>query len=545
MSTDRRRFVQLAAAGLAGGVTGAAPRPIPCRIVDSQTGQAIAARVRLVDATGRERVPLGHPEALSADGQEGDVRFQSRRFTYVDGGCLLPADSLPLKYEIVKGYEYLIAEGEIRPEHVVDGSVAISIRRWSSISNAGWYSGDIHIHNIAPGTCRLEMDAEDLHVANILTSDFTFDRDQFEGRVNRFSSRERQIFVGQEFRNNHLGHVCLLGLKQLVEPVKPIQKVHYPLNLGPCERARANGAYVSWAHFPSWPGAENPLDVAMERLDGLEILSQLDPRQFPLYMTQLVPEIAANNGLRLWYRYLNCGFRLTATAGTDKMTTFVTVGANRVFAHVEGEFTYENWIAALKRGCTFISNSPLLRFTVNGREPGSAIDLDSRKTKAVQIEAVAESQLPYHRLDVICNGQVIGEATPSGPRHRAALRLEYPAGQSCWFAARAYEELDGYRAQGIDFTKVHVDRGTLLSNYFGTRRPEAVFAHSSPVYLMRDGKPIRSWDDADYYVRYMDHSIKWLQREANFAKPGDREASIEAFRTSRAVYAARAAEARR
>ena len=31
------------------------------------------------------------------------------------------------------------------------------------------------------------------------------------------------------------------------------------------------------------------------------------------------------------------------------MTTFVTVGANRVYAHVQGEFTYQNWIDALKR----------------------------------------------------------------------------------------------------------------------------------------------------------------------------------------------------
>ena len=72
----------------------------------------------------------------------------------------------------------------------------------------------------------------------------------------------------------------------------------------------------------------------------------------------MVPELAANDGLRLWYRYLNCGFRLTATAGTDKMTTFVTVGANRVFARVDGEFTYQNWIDALKAGRTFITNSP-------------------------------------------------------------------------------------------------------------------------------------------------------------------------------------------
>src|SRR5262245_66289087 len=116
----------------------------------------------------------------------------------------------------------------------------------------------------------------------------------------------------------------------------------------------------------------------MEKLDGLEILCVLEPRELPVYVRKLVPEMTANSGLRLWYRYLNCGFQLTATAGTDKMTNYVTVGANRVFAHVEGEFNYQGWIDALKAGRTFITNSPLLSFTVNGRRPGSGLLLNSK-----------------------------------------------------------------------------------------------------------------------------------------------------------------------
>jgi hypothetical protein len=98
---------------------------------------------------------------------------------------------------------------------------------------------------------------------------------------------------------------------------------------------------------------------------------------------------------------------------------------------------------------------------------------------------------------------------------------------------------------GIDFTTVHIDRGTLLSNYYGTRRPETVFAHTSPVYVMLDGDPIRSWDDANYYIRYMDQSIEWLNREAKFARQSDQQATLEAFRKGRAIYEQRAREARR
>jgi hypothetical protein len=388
------------------------------------------------------------------------------------------------------------------------------------------------------------MDAEDLDVANILTSDFTLDQAEFEGGLNRFSSGRRLIYVNQEFRNNHLGHMCLLNLKRLIEPVKTMQPYKYPLHLRACDETHAQGGYVSWAHFPSWPGVESPLDIAMEKLDGLEILCVIDPRAFPVFMQQVVPELEANHGLHLWYRYLNCGFRLAATAGTDKMTNFVTVGANRVFAHVDGAFTYQNWISALKQGRTFVTNSPVLTFTVDGHDPGATLYFDSDKKRVAQVHAVAESQMPYDRLEIVANGTVVAQATPSGPRHFSEIHFEHRVDRSCWIAARACEDMDAYRKRGVDFQDIHVPRGTRLSDYYGTRRPETVFAHSSPVYLIRDGAPIRSWEDAEYYVRYIDNAIRWLETEAKFARPADKQASKEAFAQGRAVYRARAQESR-
>ena len=544
MTMNRRRFLRnLGAGGAALQFSAAQGGPVTCRVVDEKSGRPLAARVRLVDSQGREVVPLGHADQLAKDAQEGDVRFQSRRYCYIDGEFAVDRARLPLRYQMLKGYEYRIAEGELTGPSGGTGAMVVPLSRWSSLSDLGWYSGDVHIHHIAPKTCRLEMDAEDLNVANILTSDFTKDQREFEGRVNTHSSGKHLIYVNQEFRNHQLGHLCLLNLKKLVQPVTEVQPHHHPLHLRVCDEVHEQGGYVSWAHFPSWPGVESPLDVAMEKLDGLEFMSVLEPRRFPLFMRGVVPEWEANDGLRLWYRFLNCGFRLTATAGTDKMTTFVTVGANRVFGRIEGEFTYGSWIAALKAGRTFISNSPILSMTVNGQEPGARLELDSRRAKIVEIRARAESQLPYHHLEVVCNGRVIGETTPSGPRHSAEIKLEHPLRESCWIAARAYEDIDGYHAKGVKFDTIHVEEGTVLSNYFGTRRPETVFAHTSPVYILRDGRPIRSWDDAQYYVRYMDLSIQWLETQAKFARPEDRQASIEAFRIGRAVYEKRAKEA--
>ena len=555
MSSSRRNFLQQAGMSGAGlwlstslnaneAFGSAQEQTIACRVVDAGTRLDLAARIRLLDAQGREIVPLEHPQTLSEEAQEGDVRFQRRRFAYIDGRFRIPSAALPLRYQVIKGYEYTIAEGEINAADVKDGRATIPLERWSSLARQGWRSGDIHIHHIAPQTCRLEMEAEDLGVANILTSDFTFDQERFEGKVNAHSTRDHLIYVNQEFRNDQLGHLCLLNLKQLIQPVKPMQNVHYPLHLKIYDQVHGQGGYVSWAHFPSWPAAECPLDVAMEKLDGLEILSVLEPRDFPIYMRKVIPEWEANDGLRLWYRYLNCGFRLTATAGTDKMTNYVTVGANRVFAQVEGEFNYQGWINALKAGRTFITNSPLLSLTVNGRGPGSQLFLNSKRNRVLEIHARADSQLPYHHLEIILNGQVIAEATPSGKRHHAEIRLEHPLRESCWIAARAVEDIKPYRDRKIGFSTVHNPEGTLHGNYYGTRRPETVFAHTTPVYITRDGQPIRSWDDAQYYIRFIDHVIQWLKTEARFDSPSDRQASVEAFLAGRAVYERRARDAR-
>ncbi len=549
MSQNRRRFLAGTIAGAAltatRGLGLAAPNSnaVVCKIADERSGRALAARIRLTDARGNDIVPLGHPTELAPDAQQGDVRFQSKRFAYVDGEFSVDPNSLPLRYQVIKGYEYVIAEGELSSSAVRDGAITIPLSRWSSLADRGWYSGDNHIHHVSPKTCRLEMESEDLDVANILTSDFTLDQAGFEGGINRFSTRRRLIYVNQEFRNDHLGHMCLLNLKRLIEPVKTMQAYEYPLHLRVCDETHAQGGYVSWAHFPSWPCVESPLDIAMEKVDGLEILGTLDPREFPVFMKNVVPEFEANHGLHLWYRYLNCGFQLPATAGTDKMTTFVTVGANRVLARVEGEFTYQNWINALKLGRTFVTNSPVLTFTVDGRDPGATLHFDAGRNRVARVHALAESQLAYDRLEIVANGTVVAQTAPSGSQNRAEIHLEHSVRQSCWLAARVCEDLDGYRKRGVDFREVHVARGTRLSDYYGTRRPETVFAHSSPVYLIRDGAGIRNWEDAGYFVRYMDNSIHWLETEAKFARPADKLASIQAFIEGRAIYENKAREA--
>src|SRR3989449_5142600 len=160
---DRRRFLHDAGAAmwLSAGCRMARAAPdgnaVPCKIVDEQSGRPATARLRLTDARGNDIVPVGHPTELAPDAQQGDVRFQSKRFAYVDGNFDVDPHALPLRYQVIKGYEFVIAEGRISTEELRDGGITIPLAKWSSLAGQGWYSGDIHIHHISPKTCRLEM----------------------------------------------------------------------------------------------------------------------------------------------------------------------------------------------------------------------------------------------------------------------------------------------------------------------------------------------------------------------------------------------------
>ena len=70
---------------------------------------------------------------------------------------------------------------------------------------------------------------------------------------------------------------------------------------------------------------------------------------------------------------------------------------------------------------------------------------------------------------------------------------------------------------------------TDLNQYFGTLRPETVFAHTSPIYVIVDEKPVKSPDDAAYFVRYLENSKNWLSKSGNFPDDEAKDKVLDAF----------------
>ena len=514
-----------------------AQKKIIVRILDEH-GKPTAARIRVTGHDSVYYAPEGHRVDFPITKRGGDVMLDNnRRFAYVEETIKI---NLPeketIRFEVVKGFVYRFLDTTINISPETD-TINIKLERWFEFpADQTWYSGDVHTHYIDSATALLEMKAEDLNVCNILISDFTDDQASFRGAPEPISDSLHIVYLNQEYRQDQLGHVNLLNLKKLIEPVKPIREFHYPLNIKAMDQAHAQGGHVSWAHFAAWPALEGPLAIVLKKVDAVELLCTIDPFDEPIFVSDVVPDLRMNSGLRLWYRLLNCGLKIPASAGTDKMNNWVTVGGNRVYASIKGKFNYQSWIDALDRGNSFITNSPMLFCTVDGKNPGEQINIS--EPDIVKIVAEVYSQLPVDRLEIIANGDVIAEKVIEKGQYHTKLEIEYKARKSVWIAARTHQYNQKDMIKGVSFAKRRDDGGgpTMLNRYYGTLRPETAFAHTSPGYVIVGKKPIRSLKDAEYFVKYLENAISWLKNSGSFPSEEAKKEVLDSFKNGIEMY---------
>jgi hypothetical protein len=440
-------------------------------VVDDATGRPVPCRVHFRSVAGIPYQPHGHHNHVTQNlgswhyDVGGDVRLSQRSYAYIDGTCQgwLPRGDVVV--DVARGFEYEPLQQTVRIEPG-QRDLTLRIRRVADLASDGWFSGDSHVHFLSTPGAQLEQRGEDLHVVNLLQTQwgalFTNTED-FSGRPAVIDGGGYVTYVGQENRQHMLGHMLLWGLK---EPVMPwCSDGPDEAELGGAldatmsdwaDRTHAQGGTVVAAHFPD-PNGEPAVLVATGRADAVEILAQTDDR------------------LLEYYRYLNSGYRLPLVGGTDKMSSAVPVGLYRTYARLDEEFSYEAWCRAVRSGRTFLSGGPLVTLSVDGHEPGSTVQLSGPGT--VSVRATVRSIFPLRSLEVVRNGEVVARADASGGR-QAEISEEVRIDGSSWIACRAF---------GVDY---HLDE-------WGRR----VFAHTSPVYIASGGDWVMSDRDGIRYIR--------------------------------------------
>ncbi len=279
----------------------------------------------------------------------------------------------------------------------------------------------------------------------------------------------------------------------------------YPSNTDIFRAAREQGAIGGYVHPWSQDPEKSqyavargfPVDLALGSFEYLEVLTRAS------HFT---------NSSKVWHRALNCGFKITASAGEDSILSLhgtPIMGSSRVYAQLGSKLTWDGWVAAIRGGRTFVSNGPLLQFEVDGRIPGDDPLLRRGALNSGQFHSIA----PVDRREVYLNGAVIANAL---------LRLvEWRAHSASAF--RDQERMD-YVSCAISNEHHHP-----VDDVY-------VVAETSPVYDGLRLWPIRSKaKDAEYFVRWIDGITRLAQAHPGWRSDRERAHVLDQFAEAKRV----------
>ena len=411
------------------------------RVVDS-SGREVAARIHFHGAQGEYLPPRGNHRKVNGNWFEdnyGEFVNSLNQYAYILGNCELEAPLGEVFVEISRGYEIKPVRSSfiVTPE---TDEVEFTLDKLLDWGARGWVSADTHVHFLSPQTAWLEGAAEGVNVVNLLASqwgEMYSNVSDFDGRTT-FGARdfggdgEFLVRVGTENRMQVLGHISLLGYSGAM--------IHPLCTGGASESAIGDALEVSmaqWAqrcidqnglvvlpHAPN-PQLERAADIVLGLVHAIEMMT------FNPFNAQITPY-----GLLDWYRYLNLGYHVPVVGGSDKMNAASLLGGIRTYAHLgEREFSYENWMGAVKAGNTFVTVGPLLELSVEGLAPGSALDLPAGGGTVNVSWRVESAALPLERVEVVVGGFAVEESSVEGALS-AEGSSEVSIGESSWIALR-------------------------------------------------------------------------------------------------------------
>ncbi|MCY4647794.1 MAG: LpqB family beta-propeller domain-containing protein [Gammaproteobacteria bacterium] len=490
------------------------------RVTDS-SGELLPSRIYLTGADGRAYFPHGsYPRVVSVT---EDYYFHS------DGSFTATLPVGEARLEAWRGFEYepVYRSADVRAgEHA---TVEVQLDRWIDMAADGWYSGDNHIHPnygghyfITPEDLRNKAHSEDLNVANGMIANYwgnsrVEDLEHFLGHPHPHTGPRTIVYYNEEYRPSYFAHLSLLNLTELITPfyIGSVGTAHhalYPDNAHVLRRVHEQGGIGGYVHpfglrhrDPDAAGAgsarELPVDAILGLADFVDVAC--------IWSDEL-------GTAEVWYRLLNTGSRIPGTAGTDVMSDIwrhPAVGTTRTYVHTgEDHLDYDAWTDAMAAGRAFVTSGPILTLDVSGKGMGEELQLSGGEV--VTVSATARSLFPMHRMEIIRNGEIVHTVEATADGRSLGVELEMPVEGSGWIAARAL----GPPQHGA------------MDSY--------LFAHTNPVFLIADGEPIRSPEDAAFFVRWIDQVLDELRAMDRWDDPAHKDEVLATFEEGRRLYQA-------
>jgi hypothetical protein len=513
------------------------------RVNDAGTGKPTPCRIRFTDAEGNCYAPYGR--TTPAQDPEGcDTRRRAiagyisdeETWSYVDGTCEIELPSGAVHVVIEKGPEYERLEQQVQ---LPVGKLALrfELHQLYDPCKEGWYAGAMTWTSLSPHEVLLEGAAEGLRVVDLLAYERETNRDgcekwpvlricppspreevdtvlepsttvdypnllAFSGQRPCLETPECLVAVNTLNLSRSLGNVALLHCHRIVFPLRFGRSAfdgsahHRPDNwtladwCDQCHRKRGLvvGLSVHCSDEDPWYGGEALADLILGKVDAVGWRS-IDP----------------------WYKLLSLGLRVPIVA---KLPDRPLGYFERTYVQPPaGEpFSYGTWIEAIRAGRTSVGRGAFLSMTVNGRPPGSEVELPPGGGH-VTLAVSAVSRELFDIVEIIQDGAVVHTAAA---QHdvlvRASAEMTLPVAHSGWLAARCLRE--------------DADGGGW------------VYAHTSAVYLSVGGQPPPiDPQDVEEITECLDRTLAWVQRDADCPTPKDRERLANVFLEAKQVLA--------
>ncbi len=492
-------------------------------------GLPTSARVFVTGDDGRAYAPENAWMHADDNFVRAERPFEVHYF-HLSGTATLPVPAGRVWIEVMKGFEYRFERIAANVE--AGDRVAVTIRpkplAIPEEPNSRWISGDVHVHmnyggayRNTPKTLVAQAAAENLPIVESLVVNKEQripDIGYFHPGLDSASTSNNLLLFGQEYHTSYWGHLGLLNLTQnfllpdYVAYANTAAASLFPMNADIADLAHQQRALVGYVHpydmFPDPAKDESlthelPVDVALNKIDYIEVLGFSDHK----------------STAEVWYKLLNCGFRLPTAAGTDAMANFASlrgpVGLNRVYVRVpQGPLNVDPWLASLKAGHTFATNGPLLGLTLGDRQIGDELKLPAGKSK-VPFKAWLRSIVPVDHLQLICNGKVARDLSLSGDHESADVQGSLDLSQSGWCLLRAWSEKAEH---------------PILDAY--------PYATTSPVYVSVAGSRTHSSDDARFFVAWIDRLVAAASSNRDWNTDAERVSVLKTLNDAREVYTA-------
>ncbi len=505
------------------------------RVLDP-AGRPTPARIFLTGEDGRAYAPDDAWMQAEDNFVRSERPFESHYFA-TTGVSELAVPSGRVDVEVMKGFEYCFEKKSVQVGEGQPSSLTIRLQPLNlpQSPNSRWLSADLHVHMNYGGTYRntpkhlvAQAAAENLPVVE----DLVVNKEQripdiayFSTKPDAASTSNQLLLHGQEFHTSYWGHLGLLNLTRnyLLPDYASYGNTAaaslFPANATVADLAHEQQALVGYVHpFDFVPDPvgdaslthEQPLDVALElpvdvalgKVDYIEVVGFSDHKS------------TAN----VWYRLLNCGFRLPTGSGSDAMANYASlrgpIGLNRVYANVpKGPLDIHSWLTSLKLGRTFATNGPLLGFTLGDLQPGEELRLPAGENK-VKFSAWLRSLVPVDHLQVICNGQIVSDLKLSEDHESADISDAIPISRSGWCLLRAWSDKAEH---------------PILDDY--------PYATTSPVYVTVAGSTLRPGEDAAYFLTWIDRLVATAKSNKDWNTDAEKDAVLNLLNYARNIYA--------